>query len=834
MKILWACFLSVCFLSACAQQTDDPVMFLPKVRSPEGADLEALRAKYCQGIALDDQFLTPENFRAVFNCANYDSSLNELKNLFTNSQFPDFLKNVNAILSSDSASDLKDTLKDWLEEGADGESRLDRLLPAVADIIKNQSFQDALPVISNILNAGSQVWRDLLPGLADVVYSPRFEDNFEDILTLFSTLGEQNRAENPKKRDYSDSLKDLAKFIKMDIEGETVAMRALELADQAKLLEIPGTTIPEYLDQMNVKGVIISLYQETGALRGEIINPKLNADPDDDELRDGLTYTPAERQYRAYKKLFARGENGETAPIVQLSSLVHEFHQPHDDFLPALSRWFSSNGPKISRGIFEYVAEAQVRTGLVQLNLEAYLIEYSHKYNNIDPSEKISAQDFVIFLATALQSSDFSHWMAEITHQVNEEQFGPKNAQLLSQSLLNDQMIKLYRSAPVIQFGYTLFPNGKKLPLSSVIKRFSNLHRGDKLQFEYLGKKQNIEKHLVDIWTSSAKDSLGESVVLDFALKLVQSLFTEFASDFGNKHISISQWYYNATYGGPDTTEALAGYAFKELNLLSVVEKNRDYLKNEFANEVFPNEEDRRAFRLLVDQVPNIWLYIKSGFARSGNDLSRALSEKDQGYLIQNYVKLIADAYQKGLIAKGARLIEEYQKQFPYEAKDPLPVEDILSERRKISMGADALKRVLNSIFEPEVEGDYDSSTLRRLLVPLSAIVDEPRRASTEKFMLTAADEIIKVPDEKIDNFFRDLEKERSKNDQDAVDRRATMKSLSELLKNEKLPLIAQQLSNFFQEDAVKPALDFFAKKVDDGTLPDLLKFIRRVLGFKR
>ncbi len=824
---LWALCL---VLLGCGKPDANPEIFLPIVRSPEGADLEALRARYCRGsnVNLSEDFFTPENFRGIFNCANYDGSLKSLEPLFTSPEFPAFLTNLNTILRSEKTQELKETLRAWLQEGPEGSSRIDRLLPLLAKIIKNQSFQQALPVVSSILAAGEEVWNELLPSLADVIYQPRFPDNFEDILLLFRKTESVDSKEN---KDYAKEVKDWARFLKSDLEGKTVSRTILELADEVKSVQPEGTSLNEYLDQMNVKGVFVSLFVENGRVRGEVINPKLNADPEEDEIREGLNLTPAERQERARRKLFARGEDGSPAPIVQLAAMVHELNQAHPNFLPSISRWLSSNGTKISDGLFDYITKALIRTNLTKVNLEIFLTEFAQKDGG-NLSRQVTADEFVAFLASSFVSEDYSRWLETTLYSANREQFGEKNARLLSRSSLKADSLEIYKKPEVADFGKTIIPTGKRLALTNAIKRFSNLHRGDKLKFEFRGKTQNMEPHLIDLWLTACIDSLGESVVVNFVIQLAQTFFGDFANEFANKNVSLAQWYFSSTYGSPDSSESMASYAFKELNLLPTYYENREYLKGEFANQVFQDPADRRAFAMLVQQVPNIWLYIRSGMARSSNDLTRALSSRDRGYLIKNYVNILSRAYESGWIQKGVLLLEAYNKHFPSTVSALEPEPDVLAEKRRVSRGVDALKRVLNSFFEPEIEGDYESSTLQRLLKPLSAMVAADRRDDTENFLLTAADELIRTPDKKINDFFDDLSREQGKDGQHVVDRRESMRAVAELLKRENFPAIFRQLNHFFQEDAIKPALDFLAKKIDDGSLQKVLLFLRRVLGF--
>jgi hypothetical protein len=806
-------------LCACGSN-QDPQLFLPKLSSPEGVDLEALRSKYCQGVILDlDNLLTPENFRSVFNCANYDSKLDELRPLFTSQEFPDFLKNINVILGSKNTQGLQETLRDWFEETSNGESRLDRLIPLLAKVIRNPSFQDSLPLVSDILQNGREVWPMLLPGLSDLVYQDRFPDTLEDIGELFSEPDAPTRSD-----DFARQAKQWAIFVQKKIDGKTIALRSLELANQLKEIRLHSTNLQEYLDHMNEKGVFVSLYLDNGAVRGEQIDPKLNADPETDEE---IELTPEERRQLAYKKLFQRKLN-QDAPIVELAAMLEEFQNPHDDFLPALSRWFSANGPRVIREITEYVLRAQVVLGISDYSIESYLNLYLEQAGR-KPQEKVDGEQFAIFVREAFQSPLYFGWNENRIFQINREYFGAVNADLLRASRLAFSIHELYLRIELEDFAKNLIPSKKTLALNSAIKRFSNLHQGIEIKVEE--KNITFENYFAGAWLRSAEESLGKSVVVDFVVKLAQTLFSQMATDFQGKGITLSEWYFSSAYSNPSSTEALAGYAFKELDFLEKWKKHKDYLTGDFAAEVFPEESDRRAFRLLVNQVPNIWIYLKSGMSRSGNDITRALSSKDRGYLIKNYVRILVEASRIGLIRDGVRLIEEYHKDFQPDLH-PKEISDLLEERRKVSRGADALKRIMRSLFEPEQVGFYETSTLGRILLPLSDLVSPQKRNRTERFLLSSAREIEKAEDQVLKDFFKNF-LSNNRSPEDLLKRRESRKATADLLRDPKFPIVVRQLSQFFQEDAVEPALNYLAEKIEDGSLQETLLFLRRVLGFR-
>jgi hypothetical protein len=188
-------------------------------------------------------------------------------------------------------------------------------------------------------------------------------------------------------------------------------------------------------------------------------------------------------------------------------------------------------------------------------------------------------------------------------------------------------------------------------------------------------------------------------------------------------------------------------------------------------------------------------------------------------------------AQDTGWIRKGARLIEAYQKEFSFEPAAAQDAPYDMERQRKISKGMEAMKRILRSLFEPEQAGNYSSCTMSRLVQPLSAIVAEPRRAESERFLLTSADQLQQLSNEEINRFLRDF---RNQGEIGALpERHGAYQAVADLLRNENFPELVQHVNALFHEKAVKPALDFFATKIDDGSLQRVLLFLRRILGFR-
>ncbi|GHS89806.1 hypothetical protein FACS189487_10730 [Campylobacterota bacterium] len=522
-----------------------------------------------------------------------------------------------------------------------------------------------------------------------------------------------------------------------------------------------------------------------------------------------------------------RPSDGGEAPLTQLAGLVVELERDHPDMLPALAAWFAANGPRVSNALNGYVVRAQVVTNLSRLNVGTYLQAWAVK-NNIDTGADVDAAKLADFLQKAFVSPDYNPWVASMLPAVNRAAFGEKNAGFLANSTLAADIAALYAAPEISAFASAVIPDGQTQPLATAIKKYSNKHRTDALQVTYGGKKQSVEKHLGDFWVAAVKKNLGEPVVLNYVISLLQTLATQMANDFRDKNQPIAEWYFNSPYGSPATTEMLVGYAIKELDLLSKYYKHKDWLMNGFTNEVFQNEDDKRAFRLLLDQVPNIVTYVRSGMARSGGDLTRAMAKDTNGYLVKSYVGLIVKATETGWVRKGVRLLEAYHATPDYKRHFRAPMSDDIDDRADYKQGVEAMERILRSLITPAVHNDYSTTTLSRVLVPLGSIVGDGRRAETERFLLTSADEVLKLSDQQINDFFKTLHT--AKPPGEASDRRASYKSVADMMRNPHCPEVVDHVAGLFRDNAVKPALDFLARNIDDGTLGKLLVFIRRVL----
>lgn len=821
-------------LVACSKADQDPQVFVPRERGPNGEDYQAARLQACDASKVDlhDHILTQANFRAVFACANYDKKFEDLRPLFESEHTPKIVDILGSLTKSDNTQGIGDTLGQWLKDGSDGTSRIDRLLPVLVKVIRNQSFQDFLPVLSHILQAGQGVWNELLPGLADVVYNDEFPRNLDDVVEITKAFSEDAKDAKGDK-DYATGIKDFARFLQTDVDGEKASLRFLELAQQIKDIQPDGTSIYQFAEHMLEFGAVDQYFLNSGFVRGEKMDTRLNDSPDDAAVAcEGLNDSPEQRAECANRRLFLRGPNGEDAPLLQLAKLVVEMEKDHRELLPALATWFSANGARVSNSLSGYVLRFQLVKSLSMMNVGNYVQQYASR-NHMDPDAAVTGDQLADLLQKAFTAPDFAAWLNTVLPNVNQASFGERNAGLLANSSIAADIASLYSAKEIPALAKVVLPDGTTSPLKKAVLKFYNKHRTEGFLVDFRGKKRSIEKHLGDIWIAVSGKVLGEDVVLNWAISLAQTFVTQLAGEFRDKGQPISEWYYNAPYSNPATTEMLV-FEVKDLGLLAKFYEHQAWLRGDFANEVYgDNESDKRAFQMLIDQVPNIILYVRSGMSRSGSDLTRALAVDTNGYLVKTYVNLIVKVTEStDWLKKGIRLIEAYQATPSYKRHFKAAMSDDIGERRSYKEAQEAADRILRSLTKPQERDNYATSTLGRLIVPLSTVVSDARRAETNQFLQTAAKELLDTPDQKINDFFNKLKD--SKIDGSPGERYETYKSIADVMKNKDCPELVRHLAGLFQEDAVRPALKFLADSYEDGRLTRLLLLVRRVLGFGR
>lgn len=888
--------------SGCAKPSESVEVFLPKVEAKGGPSAEARKAFYCSPDKVNftflekgqKKFLHTSQFRAFFDCMNYNGDYAGLQPLVHSPATPRFLEalmeSMNALSGAEANQNIKERLKPWFQEHKNsGKSKIDHVLPAMAKVIKNVVFRKALPLLASVAERGVPVWRTLLPQLARFIYDPRYPNLWQDMRKLFLA-----RTTTSKVNHLAITTRQFFHFLKkenLDPEGvrKTNALVLLEVLDELNDFGVPKRGLLSLWEDMHNKDVFTTLYQKAGgAIRGEQTLPELNGG------KGASAEAIQASMQRKLDLLLNEGPNG--TPILEMLAVVDDFHKPRPKFVPAIITWYNkeANRKRMHKGLADWVARRLVGEVLESLQISKYLDEYLRKtLGNKVPVQGTDAEtgaatdtvcaqggsclvnsaEFSDFIRAAFAHSTFEPWIGKLLTVENKKKFKEQNALLLERhgGLLRD-VLAIYRAEALALYARDMVekltdaPNGKK-PLRTLITAFSRLHLLDKdaesdgmrgPTFELNGKTQVVYDHFVSSWQRAASEALGESIIVNEAFSVIGTVLEQFQAELAKPGApTIAQNFFRATYADPTMMEKLI-YEGKRLNILNKLDETVKWLQDEIGPEIFRDESDLAAFRRLVAQIPNYILYVESGMARSGNNLMRALSESDTGFLINTYVDFITRAHRKGtarrfhpvlrdfvnfMDVRERRIVEavdEYKAGLTPEGRE---LEELRQVRRQ-SDGVDALKSVGRALFRPREghELNWDTSLAGEILTALRGLAKPPRRAETEEWLLTLANRTVDATDAEIDAFYdffvasRDPNKPltglETKTD-DTLEDYTFRKNVAELLAHPEFPYVLIELDRLFKDDAVLPSLDFLAAKVDEGDIAKLLELVRKLMGIE-
>jgi hypothetical protein len=880
--------LFLLLLGACSKGQESVDVFMPRLDiSPEVA---SRRAALCTPDRLslrsfdsNKGILDSQEFRNFFDCANADGKFRGLEAMVHSPASPRFfsalMDSVNSLASNSASLSIRDRIQPWFQESQQGgESRIDRILPIIADVIKNSVFRRAMPLISSVMQEGGGVWTTFLPQFARFVYDPRYPTLWLDLRKLFNV-----RTAAPGTNHLAISTREFFAFLQKtnpDPTGaeKTNAHQLLEILNELETIGPREGGMLSLWEYAHNRDVFTTLYQTaSGGIRGEVSMPELNGGG----AMGGASPEQVEQNRKQkFEALFVGGATG--SPILSLVGLVATFNEPRPTFLPAISQWFAkiSNQERIHTGLVEFVAKRMVEDILNNLRVSRYLNDYVRSVlrNQVMVSRlneatgeratvacerrgldcAISGEEFGIFLAEAFAHPSFEEWITRVVNEENGTRFRDRNAELLARhgGLVRD-IIAIYKSDWARAYAGRLV--GQRIALRTAITNFSSQHLAtDGPVFSYTAvanepKQDSLYNHLISAWYRNLHAALGESIVIHEAFRVVALFFSEFiaAQERDPASPTLAQQLFRATYNDPSLMERVV-YEARRSRFLDNLDERLRWLKNDLGPEIFQNESDLNAFRSFVDQIPNILLYVESGMARSGNNLLRTLSERDRGYLIRSYVNLITQAHAKGLIAKGVSVWKNFMdflevrderlKAGAEQYRATLSPRELALERereaRRISDGVDALKRVGRALFRPRVEGDWNTSMAGEMLTALQPLANA-RKSETESWLLHLAERTVAGSDEDIDAVYRFFSPDGNnqrvdfESEADVALEAQFRKDVADLIRHPRFPEVLVDLDRLFSDDAVQPALDFLAERIDRGEITRLLELARKLMGIE-
>ena len=874
-------------VTSCGSPSDDIYIPIPRLIEKGGDEVLKRKALYCSAdkVSLaflneDRQFIHTPQFVSFFDCANYDYSFQGLEPLFHSTGVPGFIEglmeSVNGLTGSKGMKDIRAALTPWFAEHADtGVSKIDHILPIMADVIKNEVFRKGLKVLGVFLAHGQPIWHTALKPLSRLIYDARYPDLYEDLRKLFNI-----RKVDTTINHLAITTREFFRFLQgtnETISGQrTNAWMLLELMD-----ELPDWKVPEHgflslYEYANNRDIFSALYQEAGGrMRGE-------------KMVAGLADNVATRRGNAY----AMFEGGESAPLLELIHLVHTFNQPLPKFMPKIQAWFAKkkNQKRMHEGLFDYFAERLIGEIIVELNIK----EIAEKYIESEMDGMIIVRmpgpeaagnsmeeecydllycatdkaGFITFWKNLVQSEYFAEEFETILDYKNRDRFSNHNSNLLqTHGGLAKDLIALYRSEELVAYIEKIFPNivhevDEPVSFEMAFTTFDEAHKLEEGE-EYEGipgasfqrgpgaTSKLFYEHMVSSWLINTKLAWGESLIVSETFSVIVKVLDEFVDSIKkdeDKGRTLSHWFFRATYSDPSLMEHLVK-KMRKLGLDETLNENIEWLQTEIADEIFDGSPDEKAaFVQAMGQLPNYIEFVASGLARSGHNLSRVLSERDGGYLIGSWVNVISKAYSEQWILRllptwldfihfldirEDRMNEAYDRQQAGMDQKAKYLEDLREARRQFD-GVTAMRSIFKQLFRPKVEDDWDTSLAGEILLPLSELAKFAEREKTEDFLLTISLDMVKATDDEIEaayEFISPKRKNEFPTDDEIEEERQFRRTFANLMAHESFPKVLTSLDQLFKDQAVMPALDSFRDKVHSGELNRLLVFVRKVMG---
>ncbi len=839
-------FLWIPFLFSCSsgENTAGSFVLLPQVL--EDSEMQLRKRDLCSQVSFEHDLLNRKSYLTLFDCLNYDDKFKGISPLLHSESFDDFARNLMESVHSisDASKNIKQKMEPWFQEDENGESPIDELLPSLASLIHNSAFRTSLPLVAQTLNSGKDIWSTALPPLSLLVYDPEYPRLYKNLSYLFSFSEEKGRDTHFAK----DFFVFLEKKNVWQGEEKTNALLLLELVDGLSDFKYPEHGFLDMFDDANSLDVFGTIYQEAGGeIRGEYVLPALNGCSGNGDM----DVCESNRREKV-KKFLSPGKN---SPVPELFHLIYEFNQPLPGFMDQVLSWLSSpeHIAQIHGKLFDFFVTHGVDGILDDISISDYFDEYIEQQESITKDNgkicdedlwycEITLNEFQDFIKKSiLEDEFFSEFFVDsgqgdsvleelIAREFESEYSEGRNSKLLYEPF-KKHLLTLFRNEEMLS-KYTKLAfdemldaesEEKTVVLEELVVEFSRIYLLDNGE-------NTPYKQLKTAWLSSVRDAWGASIVVDNLLVLGASFLKELmGASYEEEKYTLMQWFYSSTYRNPATMEKI----IHRLRMFDLLNKgNMEWMKETLLPKIFKgNDKNLKVGLLLLENVDNYVLFVESGFSRSLNILSRALSERDDGSrlgsnLVRRWVNVLAECYRTGWVEKSMPVWSDLVKMLYNRDDKNIATTNVWEankrELHKHSDGTDALKYVLKALLRPRDQFNYHSSLGGEIFTATRPLFSEGKK-DTERFLLSLGKVVQESDVKELNEIFS--ETSGNKDEQ--------RKKLAQLMRDPNFTEVLISLSQLLEDKKVLPSLDFLREKINSGELEDILLLIRRLMGIR-
>lgn len=807
--------ISVLGISACSKQAEPPS--IKRFFNPKYQEDMTRRQQLCSQVTISPGKIIDEEMRVnLFNCLNYDGSLNDLAPLILDSEL---FESLNSVMSNGDSQTLRDVL------GEIDEEKVIELLPFMAEILKRNVIPNIVPVVSKVVGDLSEngVLHPMLPSITSMFQSAYFEFAARSSSSAISSGA------------MGALMKRLSDWLLSPDEGTFIYKKLLlELQNAFREREVLTPLLPFANDVLT-----------SGAIGPLVQGPYPDPQNEPSRLKDLITH-PLD-------------------PIVKLINTVHILNRPNNRFLHSLKVSFLQFEAPVKKAVVEELRRKFIERihGMmiddIQRNdFRRFFTESGYSYDN----GRMPVRDILnLFLCyfDAYGSGGCSSGFKQYINDVGGLKFilSQFNRDLSrNENFLNDleEGFFINLADEYVDFAnkylqhyssYLDEESGIREMVEEFIGNFSTLILGENKTMnqvlhgvwdDVLLRYYSVDLGFMELW-NQVVDKI-KSLEFDSALNLAETVIKEMGKNPPGDNA-----------GGNSLLKTIFQdfELVKYLEAVSCIDGSCKTLRERIVTYYLPqvrespsnptsppawSEEDLDFTHEILKALPAIEVVVKNGATDNGKLLHALYKFDSETYplfkelvsfiefargeqFIQRLRPLIISAIDSGLV-EAFLLVEQRCQDSPFIC---------WSKKVYASQG-------LFDLVRPQRDQNLETALINNIIQLIRTIVDRQALPMTGEFLRVTAEAIDDVPQEELDRFLSGLndllEAERPLASSHPLGKFS--RELGQMIEREDFQRLIRSLDRINREGNLQPMLHYLSNQIDNGNAEKVLRFAFRLI----
>ncbi|OGQ33656.1 MAG: hypothetical protein A3F16_06400 [Deltaproteobacteria bacterium RIFCSPHIGHO2_12_FULL_43_9] len=801
--------------TACSKQAEPPS--IKRFSNPKYQEDMTRRQQLCSQVTINPgRAIAAEMRVTLFNCLNYDGSLNDLAPLIMDNELFDSL---NSVMSSGDSDTLRDVL------GSIDEEKIIQLLPFMAEILKRNVIPNIVPVVSKVVGDLSEngVLRPMLPSITSMFQSAYFEFAARSSSSAISSGA------------MGILMKRLSSWLLSSDEGTLIYKKLLlELQSVFREREVLTPLLPFANDVLT-----------SGAIGPLVQGPYPDPQNEPNRLKDLLTH-PLD-------------------PIVKLTNLVHTLNRPNNRFLHSLKVSFLQYETLIKKAVVEELRRKFIERihgmmieDLTESDFRRFFTERGYSYDSGRMQVKDILNLFFCYFdafATNQCPSGFRQYINDVGGlKFILSQFDRDLSQ--NENFINDLEEGLFLN---LQDEYTDFVNKYTQHYSSYLDQEGGIREMvedfiHNFALLALDENKTMNQILYGAWDDAIwryyRVDLGFLELWNQIVDKIKSL--EFDTDMNLAEEIIKEIGKNPP-GASDDGDSILKTIFEEFELVKYLEEVscregtcktlREWIISYYLPQVreVPSDplsppawsnEDLDFTHDVLRTLPALEVLVTNGTSSNGKILHALHQYNSETYpLFKDLVSLIEFARNEEFIQKLRPLLISAIDSGLFEAF--LLVEQRCQDSPFMCWSKKVFaSQGLFDLVRPQQDDNLETSLINNIILLIRTLVDREALPLTGEFLRVTAEAVDSVPQEELDRFLLGL------NDLLTAEMSMTnnhplgkfTRELGEMIEREDFQRLIASLDRINRAGNLQPMLNYISNQIDNGNAEKILRFAFRLI----